>query len=58
MSSIITIDGKQFDIAVARNLMDDELCEAIHGAVDTEQEFVDAYLAAHKQKYGEDFVVA
>jgi hypothetical protein len=37
---------------------DDELCEAIHGTVDTEQEFMDAYAAAHEAKYGTEFVVA
>lgn len=53
----ITISGQQFDLAAARNLMDDALCEAIHGTVETEQEFVDAYLVAHLAKYGEEFVV-
>ena len=55
--SIITINGQEFDMAAARNLMDDELCERIHGTVVTNQEFVDAYLRAHFEKYGEDFVV-
>jgi hypothetical protein len=32
----ITINGQQFDIDAARNLMDDELCESIHGTVETE----------------------
>lgn len=53
----ITINGQQFDIDAARNLMDDELCESIHGTVETEQEFVDAYLEAHLAKYGEEFVI-
>ena len=53
----ITINGQQFGIDAARNLMDDELCESIHGTVETEQEFVDAYLEAHLAKYGEEFVI-
>lgn len=53
----ITYNGHEFEIDAARNLMDDELCEQIHGTVDTEQEFFDAYVVAHKAKYGEDFVV-
>ena len=53
----ITINGQQFEIDAARNLMDDELCESIHGTVETEQEFVDAYLEAHLAKYGEEFVI-
>jgi len=38
--------------------MDDELCEAINGTVDTDQEFMDAYAKAHEQKYGTEFVFA
>lgn len=53
----VIINDKEFDIDVARSLMDDELCEAIHGTVETEQEFVDAYLKAHLEKYGEEFVI-
>lgn len=54
----ITINGQQFDLDAARNLMDDELCEALHGTVDTEQAFVDAYLKAHLAKYGEHFAIS
>lgn len=52
----VTYNGKSIDLDAARNLMDDELCEKIHGTVDTEQEFMDAYAAAHLAKYGEEFV--
>lgn len=51
----VTYNGKTIDIDAARMLMDDELCEAIHGTVFTEQEFVDAYAEAHKAKYGAEF---
>ena len=54
----VTYTGKTIDIDAARMLMDDELCEAIHGTVETEQEFMDAYAAAHGEKYGTEFVFA
>lgn len=44
-------------ISAARELMDDELCEQIHGTGDSEQEFADDYCAAHRTKHGADFVV-
>lgn len=53
----ITYKGREYDMAAARNLMDDELCERIHGTVDTEQEFFDAYVEAHAEKFGEEFVI-
>ena len=53
----VTYNGKTIDLDAARMLMDDELCEAIHGIVETEQEFMDAYAAAHEAKYGTEFVV-
>lgn len=53
---ITTAAGKNYEIAVVRNYMDDELCEAIHGTVDTEQEFYDEYCRRHAEKYGEMFV--
>ena len=45
-----------FDAAVA--LMDGDLREEIAGAVDTEQEFFDAYCKAHEYKYGAEFECA
>jgi hypothetical protein len=50
-------EGRWIDISVARALMDDALCERIHGTVDTEQEFFDAYLTAHMEKYSRPFVM-
>jgi hypothetical protein len=52
----VTFEGRTIDLTAARQLMDDELCEAIHGTVDTEQEFLDAYVKAHEEKFGEAFV--
>ena len=54
----VAYNGKTIDLDAARMLMDDELCEAIHGTVETEQEFMDAYAAAHAEKYGAEFVFA
>ena len=54
----VTYNGKTIDLDAARMLMDDELCEATHGTVETEQEFLDAYAAAHAEKYGTEFGVA
>jgi hypothetical protein len=53
----VIINGQIVELDVARSLMDDEICEAIHGTVDTEQEFVDAYLVAHERKFGAPFVI-
>ena len=52
----VTYNGKTIDLDAARMLMDDELCEVIHGTVETEQEFIDAYAAAHEEKCGTEFV--
>ena len=57
-NTAVIINGNQVDMDAARNLMDDELCEQIHGTVDNDQEFADVYVAAHRAKYGEEFVVA
>jgi hypothetical protein len=54
----VNYNGKTIDLDAARVLMDDELCEVIHGTVDTEQEFMDAYAKAHEEKYGVKFVFA
>jgi hypothetical protein len=54
----VEFNGRQINLGAARELMDDELCQQIHGTVDTEQEFLDAYLVAHEAKYGEAFVFA
>ncbi len=53
----IIYNDHEFEFDAARNLMDDELCEQIHGTVETEQEFVDAYAKAHADKYGNEFVI-
>jgi hypothetical protein len=56
-TKLVILNKSAVDIDVARNLMDDDICGEIRGTVDTEQEFVDAYCAAHEAKYGETFTV-
>lgn len=56
--SKIHYNGNEYDMDAARNLMDDEICNQIHGTVDTEQEFVDAYAEAHLEKFGEEWVMS
>ena len=54
----VTVGNWTGPVAIARNLMDDEIAESLHMRVATEQEFVDRYCAAHAAKYGTDFVVS
>jgi hypothetical protein len=56
-TSTIEYKGKAFDMGAVRNLMDEELCEQIHGTVDTDQEFFDAYVKVHAEKFGEAFAI-
>ena len=55
----VNINDKSRDFDAAVMLMDDEIREDLHSkmAPCDEQEFMDAYCAAHKAKYGEDFEV-
>ena len=52
----VNYNGNTIDFEAARSLMDDGLCEDIHGTVETEQEFMDAYAKLHEEKYGIEFV--
>lgn len=51
----VIFNGREIDFEAARMLMDDEICEAIHGTVENEQDFFNAYLAAHEEKFGQPF---
>ena len=55
--ALVTLNSHSVEMVVARNLMDDDLCEQIHGTVETEQQFLDAYLIAHRAKFGKDFIL-
>ena len=56
MTKVIYKD-QPIDFDAARIIMDDDICEAIHGTVDTDQEFMDAYASTHQEKYGAEFVL-
>ncbi len=59
--SKVTVAGQLVPYEAAVNLMDDDLREALNGswtgAEDDYQGFVDAYAAAHADKFAEEFVV-
>lgn len=45
-----------WDVTV--NMMDDDIREEIHAeGYDNKEDFLDAYITAHKVKYGEDFII-
>jgi hypothetical protein len=55
----VTIGQWTGPMETAVALMDDGLQEALHAqGFPTEQEFLDAYAAAHARKFGEQFAVA
>lgn len=51
--------NNEIDFAAAVEMMDDEIRERIHAEIApcTEQEFFDAYAAAHKEQFGEDWIL-
>ena len=53
------LNGYEVDFDVMVNIMDDEIREELHNklAPCTDQEFADAYVAAHEAKYGEQFEI-
>ena len=56
----VTLNNHEIDFDAAVMLMDDEIRERLHDEWDDgdEQEFLDAYVAAHAAKYdGEAFAV-
>lgn len=55
----VMLNGSEIDFAVAVNLMDDEIREELHAELSPcdDQEFLDAYVERHAEKYGEDFQV-
>jgi hypothetical protein len=56
----VTLGQWTGDLEVAANLMDAEIREGLHHrlAPCSDQEFLDAYAVAHREKFSEDFVVA
>lgn len=56
----VLLNGQEIDFDAAVNLMDDDIRESLHGQFDEgqEQEFLNAYVAAHAAKFdGEEFSV-
>ena len=54
----VTLNNQTIDFDAAVNLMDDDIREELHGkGIDNEQEFMDAYAAAHEAKFDEEFSV-
>lgn len=55
----VVIENQEVDFDGAVALMDDEVRETVHATFDgdSEQEFLDAYRAAHIAKFGTEFAV-
>ena len=53
----VNLNGYKIDFNTYAILMDDEIREELHMelAPCTEQEFLDAYVERHAEKFGEDF---
>lgn len=56
---MVKVNNHMVDFDAAVQLMDDEIREEIHQklAPCTKQEFVDAYVQRHREKFGEEFTV-
>ena len=54
----ITFNGMTMEFDVVASMMDAELKSAVLGELGecTEQELLDAYMKAHKEKYGTSFL--
>jgi hypothetical protein len=59
MIRTVTLGKQTVDYAAAVNLMDNDLREQLHASMVpcSPQEFMDAYAAAHAERFGADFVV-
>ncbi len=55
----VQLNGKAVDFDACVTLMDDEIREDLHGdmAPCSNQEFLDAYVQRHLEKYGEEFAI-
>ena len=56
---MVQVNNHMVDFDAVIQLMDDEIREEIHQelAPCTKQEFVDAYVQRHREKFGEEFTV-
>lgn len=59
MANKVLLNGYKQDMDTIVNMMDDVIREKLHNklAPCTDQEFLDAYVAAHRDKYGEKFEI-
>lgn len=59
MTSKVLLNGHEQNIDEVINMMDDDIREELHNklAPCTAQEFVNAYVVAHRAKYGEQFEI-
>ena len=55
----VMLNNEMVDFEAAAMLMDDEIREELNSelAPCSEQEFIDAYVKAHAEKYGEEFEI-
>lgn len=55
----IIFNGMITDMDTLAEYMDQDIREALHAelAPCTPEKFLEAYIAAHKEKYGEDFTI-
>lgn len=57
-AQIVSVNGQEFELSVALHYMDKDIAEELHGQdFESEQAFVDAYIKAHSEKYGEEFQI-
>ncbi len=56
---MVKVNGRCVDFRAAVAMMDDEIRERLHNelAPCSDQAFLDAYVDAHAEKYGEEFRV-
>ena len=56
-ASKVVLNGEEVDWDDCVELMDDDIREAIHAEGITNQEFLDLYCKAHREKYGKKFEI-
>ncbi len=58
-NKIVNLNGQEISYVAAEALMDGDIREELHREMAPcgEEEFLEAYCEAHKEKYGEEFRV-
>ncbi len=59
INETVVINGDTFDMSIVAHYMDDDIKEELHSdmAPCADQEFVDAYVIKHLEKYGEEYAI-